>query len=215
MGSIRIMTAIAGVAALCLGASAPAMASPLVATISLTNGEFAVNTTGTTVAGLSGTFDSVASGDFSFSNSFTSSTTPYDLTLGGSVTVNGATVLSGTSPVFDSSVGNLTAAIDTLSIAGTTAYDPVLVGVIDYILLSGQNPGTVSYQGYSLTYGYSGTDSGTFALGSNSPFFPGVSATTGSFTATASLTEVPEPGSLLLLASGLLGLAVVRRRRWL
>lgn len=217
MRSFRFSSILAGVLALGIAGAGTAVAAPMTASVSLTSGNFSVGGGAASVSGLNGTYTNYATGDFSFSNDFPSSTTPYNLTLGGNIYVGNTPVLSGTSGVFTSSLGNLTGAIEALSIGGTTAYDPALVTVIDTILLSGKNPGNVSYDGFSLSYFYhvdsssSSGASGIFAVGTNNNL--GLGTDSGSFSASATLTDVPEPGSLLLLASGLLGLAVVRRRR--
>lgn len=207
MDLLRFAAVGAGVLAIGLGAAAPALANPLDAKLSL-SGNYSFNPGGgLTATGLAGTYNEVATGTYDFANSFASMTTPYNLALSGNVSVDNSTVLSGTSNMFSSSISNLG-----VPFSAMPTYGPLLVDLGNTLLL-GSNPGTLTYQGLQIYYDSTGSGKGNFSIGSNDNLGLGPAVSTGTLFASASLINVPEPSSVLLFGTGLLGLLIIRRRR--
>ncbi len=220
---------------------APAHAGPAeVATISLTNGDFAWNANGGLSSGdakVPGSFYEVVTGNYAFTNTIPSATTPYDFVASGSLTLDGNKVGSITTPVLQGSVSSLESQL--LSSLGP--YGTLLSGLVTSLvgsssgsttlavandLIPGNSSGTGSTN-VTLAWDYSngsnftlGVSYNTTAAGTWGGFINGgLSSLTGStstndiFTAQGSLAVVPEPGSMMVLTTGLLGLGLVVMRR--
>ncbi len=220
---------------------APAQAGPAeVATISLTNGDFAWNTLGDLTSGdakVPGTFYEVVTGNYSFTNTIPSATIPYNFVASGSLTLDGNNVGSITSPVLHGSLTSLEGQL--LSSLGP--FGSVLSGLVTSLVGSSTgsttltlannlipgNSGGLGSTSVTLAWDYSSGSSFTLGVTYNAAtpgtwggfINGGLSSLTGStatndiFTAEGSLAVVPEPGSMMVLTTGLLGLGLVVMRR--
>lgn len=223
---------------------APAHADPTYsATISLTNGDFAwMAGGGLTAKRLTGSnYSEVVTGNFSYTNTIPSFSTPYNFVFTGSLTLDNNPVGSFTTPVLSGSVNSLASQFATgLGSYGTyiAAVEASLLGnsltgtgSVTQTILNDLIPGDPTATGTSaVTVDYNYTPGGGgFALGvsfgSGNAWgryidgqlggLTGTTSTNDIFTASGTLSTVPEPGSMLVLATGLLGLGMVvapRRR---
>ncbi len=220
---------------------APAHAGPAeAATISLTNGDFAWNANGGLSSGdpnVPGSFNEVVTGNYAFTNTIPSATTPYDFVASGSLTLDGNPVGSIKSPVLQGSLSS----VESQSLTSLGPYGSLLAGLVAALvnnspgsttvavannLIPGNSGGTGATD-ITLAWDYSSGSSFTLGVSYNTAapgtwggfINGGLGSLTGStstndiFAAQGTLAVVPEPGSMMLLTTGLLGLGMLVMRR--